>query len=252
MLLIGLRNIHGYLPPCLVANHCATNLKIRRRRAAGLAVGTCNVRKSVQVVETPLEASRAFALFDASGAARGTSSAPVSAMNGARTISDWLPEIDSYRWATLWAGIEFGREEKFWTISHVAGGADGEAYVTIRSVIQDGERYAGVEVRPSTETTTKLRLSALQQEVLEAVASGAPIVDCMTILCRHAEELAPSVVCSVLAGRQRRQAASARRARASPSLLFRCHRRRRDRPQFWIVRDRRLSGPACHRHRHRH
>ena len=47
-----------------------------------------------------------------------------------------------------------------------------KAYVTIRSVIQDGERYAGVEVRPSTETTTKLRLSALQQEVLEAVASG--------------------------------------------------------------------------------
>jgi diguanylate cyclase (GGDEF)-like protein len=146
-----------------------------------------------------LEASRAFALFDASGAARGTSSAPVSAMTGARTISDWLPEIDSYRWATLWAGIEAGREEKFWTISRVAGAADGEGYVTIRSVIQDGERYAGVEVRPSTETTTKLRLGALQQEVLEAVASGAPIVDCMAILCRHAEELAPSVVCSVLA-----------------------------------------------------
>jgi diguanylate cyclase (GGDEF)-like protein len=146
-----------------------------------------------------LEASRAFALFDANGAARGSSSAPLSAMNGVRTISDWLPEIDSYRWATLWAGIESGREEKFWTISHVAGEADGEAYVTIRSVIQDGERYAGVEVRPSTETTTKLRLSALQQEVLEAVASGVSIVDCMAILCRHAEALAPSVVCSVLA-----------------------------------------------------
>ncbi len=157
-----------------------------------------NVRGSIQVVETTPEASQAFGLFDIDGNARGSANASSSALNGARTISDWLPEIDSYRWAALWAGVQSGREEKFWTLSHVAGGAGGEAYVSIRGVMQDGERYAGVEVRPSTETTTKLRMGALQQEVLEAVASGAPLAECMEILCRRVEELAPSVVCSVL------------------------------------------------------
>ncbi len=97
------------------------------------------------------------------------------------------------------AGAQSGREEKFWTISHVAGGADGEAYVTIRSVIQDGERYAGVEVRPSTETTTKLRFERSATGSPRGRRERGPIVDCMDILCRHAEELAPSVVCSVLA-----------------------------------------------------
>ncbi len=83
--------------------------------------------------------------------------------------------------------------------SAALGGGEGEAHVTMRGVLQDGERYASLEVRLSTETTMKLRLSAFQQDVLEAVASGVPLAECMAILCRRAEELAPSAICSVLA-----------------------------------------------------
>jgi diguanylate cyclase (GGDEF)-like protein len=42
------------------------------------------------------------------------------------------------------------------------------------------------------------RLKDIQHEILVAVASGKPLVEVMTLLCRHAEEVAPSAICSVI------------------------------------------------------
>jgi len=43
------------------------------------------------------------------------------------------------------------------------------------------------------------RLKDIQHEILVAVASGEPLVDVMTLLCRRAEEVAPNAICSIIA-----------------------------------------------------
>lgn len=58
------------------------------------------------------------------------------------------------------------------------------------------------------------RLQSLQNETLEAIARGEPLLATMEKLCRHVEEIAPGVVCSVVALDEERRLLPI----ASPSL----------------------------------
>ncbi len=51
---------------------------------------------------------------------------------------------------------------------------------------------------PSARAPEAKTLLALQCDVLEAVATGRPLVQILDLLCRRVEQLVPSVVCSVL------------------------------------------------------
>ena len=51
----------------------------------------------------------------------------------------------------------------------------------------------------ATELDEQSAISALQREVLEAVALGRPLRATMDLLCRRVESLAPTVICTVLA-----------------------------------------------------
>ena len=42
------------------------------------------------------------------------------------------------------------------------------------------------------------RLQALQNDILEDIARGEPLIACMERLCRRAEAISPGVLCSVV------------------------------------------------------
>ena len=76
--------------------------------------------------------------------------------------------------------------------------------------VAQGTPLAKIEIRRAASR----RLQLLQQEILEAMASGVPLKGIMETLCRRVEAMAPSVICSVLAVDREQQL----RHIASPSL----------------------------------
>jgi diguanylate cyclase (GGDEF)-like protein len=52
---------------------------------------------------------------------------------------------------------------------------------------------------PSSEADDRSSVNALHRQVLEAVASGRPLGQVMTLMCERLEALAPGVICTVLA-----------------------------------------------------
>lgn len=114
----------------------------------------------------------------------------------AAQISDIWTELDRERWSELW---NRSRAEGPPLIVQVKERArqlnSGEIVeLEIGRFVCDGVALAKVQVRRATAW----RLHLMQQELLQAMAYGAPIKGIMETLCRRAEALAPSVVCSII------------------------------------------------------
>lgn len=140
------------------------------------------------------------ALVDERGCLHGWSSvfADVHGLKGheirGKPISYFWPELDAERWAALWRRIQQGESA---LVVHVEehGAAKGDTVeLEIDRFVCDGSSFAKVELRRSAAW----RLHLMQQDILEAMASGAPLKSIMDRLCLKVEEMAPSVVCSVL------------------------------------------------------
>jgi diguanylate cyclase (GGDEF)-like protein len=143
------------------------------------------------------------ALFDERGALHGGTAAFAGTartsfdFNG-RTITDFLPELGPVRWAEIWQKIQGdGVETLCFNRSNVGADQRHVVDVEICKFLGPGGRLAKVEVRHSASASGPLR--SMQQEILEGMASGVPLKAIMEFLCRRAEELAPSAICSVLA-----------------------------------------------------
>jgi diguanylate cyclase (GGDEF)-like protein len=75
-------------------------------------------------------------------------------------------------------------------------GCSGVDAATTQARLRGLDRMLALDCKDCSKTTEGLR--ALQHDVLESLARGKPIGVVMDRLCRHAEALAPGVVCSVL------------------------------------------------------
>lgn len=143
------------------------------------------------------------ALADERGALRGWT-ASLSARSGLEAgaeqirVTDVLPEIEPERWAEIWKQVvEAGTCLPFsLSRTDAAAGTVQHFDVEICKFFNQGQTFAKVEVRPAAGLNAKLAL--LQQEMLEAMASGVPLRQLMELLCRRAEAFAPSAICSVL------------------------------------------------------
>ena len=112
-------------------------------------------------------------------------------------ISDFLPEMDAGRWAEIWRNVQSDRAEHFrFGTPTTAREPVHPIEVEICQFVWRGETFAKVEVLRADVATAQLR--RLQQEILEAMASGVALPEIMNLLCQRAEALAPTAVCSVL------------------------------------------------------
>ncbi len=159
-----------------------------------------------------------IALFDEHGKLHGWS--PTFADDCAQSIAefrlsrvgDFWPEFDALRWADIWRKTQVDGSA---TIVHVLARnkpcEHGEVIeLEIGRFLARDTPLAKVEIRRAASR----RLRLLQQDMLEAMASGVPLKGIMETLCRRVEAMAPSVTCSVLAVDRNLQL----RHIASPSL----------------------------------
>ncbi len=159
----------------------------RRERSVGLGPVSCS----------------SVALFDEQGALQGCTPAFVENWatacddHAGRMIGDFLPDMDAGRWAEIWRSVQSDRVEH---LSFAAATTDPEPgqsiEVEICRFVERGESLAKVEVQRADGATAQLR--ALQQEILEAMASGVALPDIMNLMCLRAEAMAPGDSCSVL------------------------------------------------------
>ena len=144
-----------------------------------------------------------IALFDEHGKLHGWSPtfaddcAPSAVEFRLNRISDFWPEFDAVRWADIWRKTQVDGSA---TIVHVlARNRQCEhsemIELEIGRFLACDTPLAKVEIRRAASR----RLQLLQQDMLEAMASGVPLKGIMESLCRRVEAMAPSVICSVLA-----------------------------------------------------
>ncbi len=159
--------------------------------------------KREHAIEPEQAPPSSVALFDELGTLQGGTTtfaggARSSADFGGRTITDFLPELKAARWAEIWRRVQGGVVERFCFGQPGVGDEPMQLVeVEICKFIGKFGRLAKVEVRRVDGAKGPLRL--LQQEILEAMASGVPLRTIMDFLCRRVEALAPSAICSVLA-----------------------------------------------------
>ncbi len=143
------------------------------------------------------------ALFDERGTLQGWTTAFAGICvrpdgdPAARSIGDFLPEIDAERWDEIWRNIQDEGVEAF-CLDRSGDGSDRLRLIEVEICKFVGQScaLAKVEVQEANGARDQLRL--LQQEMLEAMASGVPLAEIMDLLCRRAEGLAPTGICSVL------------------------------------------------------
>ncbi len=159
----------------------------RRERSVGLGPVSCS----------------SVALFDEQGVLQGCTPAfvenwaPACDDPAGRIIGDFLPEMDAGRWAEIWRSVQSDRVEHLSFAAPTTDPGHGQSIeVEICQFVERGENLAKVEVLRSDGQTAQLR--SLQQEILEAMASGVALPDIMNLMCLRAEALAPGVICSVL------------------------------------------------------
>ena len=129
------------------------------------------------------------------------------------SICDLIPEIDENRWRAIWKNIEGDAVEHIYFDRQADDAEAVELFeIEVCRLAGAGKVLAKVELRRAVTETAMLRM--LQQEILEGMASGAPLPAIMDVMCRRAESLAPSVVCSLL----RIDAQGRMQHLASPSL----------------------------------
>ncbi len=144
-----------------------------------------------------------IALFDEHGKLHGWSPtfaddcAPSTVEFRLNRISDFWPEFDAVRWADIWRKTQVDGSA---TIVHVlARNRQCEhsemIELEIGQFLAHDTPLAKVEIRRAASR----RLQLLQQDMLEAMASGVPLKGILESLCRRVEAMAPSVICSVLA-----------------------------------------------------
>ena len=115
-----------------------------------------------------------------------------------RSIADFLPEIDADRWAAIWRNVQNDEVERLGFGRPGRGDDDLQLIeVEVCKFVDRGMCLAKVEVSHGGGANAELRI--LQQEILEGMATGVALPEIMELLCRRAEVLAPSVICSVLA-----------------------------------------------------
>lgn len=142
-------------------------------------------------------------MFDEHGALQGSTTAFLESWvvprkgAGAPTVADVLPDLNDTRWAEIWQRV---LNDEVQCLSLRRPSAEGGECPVIdveicKFVGKDGH-LAKIEVQMADGP--KARLRVLQQHMLQAMAAGVPLPELMEILCRQAEQLAPSVTCSVL------------------------------------------------------
>jgi diguanylate cyclase (GGDEF)-like protein len=156
-----------------------------------------------QLAERADTSASCVALFDERGALQGATTAflvgwsQTPDASGTLTIADFLPELDAHRWAAIWQRLHTGAVETLRLRRPVGDGSQPHIVdVEICKFIGKDGHHAKVEVDVADGAKARLRL--LQQLMLEAMAAGVPLLEVMDLLCRQAEQLAPSVICSVL------------------------------------------------------
>lgn len=155
-----------------------------------------------------------IALFDELGKLQGWSPAfgdATAADLSTKSVTDFWQELGGARWAEVWRRTHTDGATLVVEVHEFPRpGVKELAELEIGPFVYDGRPLAKIEVRRSAAW----RLHLMQQEILEAMACGAPLVTIMETLCRKVEAMAPSVICSVLqVDRQQRL-----RHIASPSL----------------------------------
>jgi diguanylate cyclase (GGDEF)-like protein len=168
-------------------------------------------------LEHAMETQRAHissvALFNEHGVLQGGTAAFAGADCSGRMITDFLPELPAARWAEIWRRVQSGEVESFcFAQSNVGNDPMQPVEVEVCKFLGPNDPLAKVEVSRADDAGGRLR--TLQQEILEAMASGVPVKAIMDFLCHRAEALAPTAICSVLAIDQNRLL----RHIASPSL----------------------------------
>jgi diguanylate cyclase (GGDEF)-like protein len=147
----------------------------------------------------------AMALFDRSGRSFGMLPAFLSDLPSAGrsdaidSIFDCLPQLNDKIWNEIWQKVETG--EHLTLTIHDGDFADEMAPTTFRISRFEARRgiLAAIERIADGQAFRRRQLQELQRETLEAIASGWSLQNIMDLICRRAEALAPSVICSILA-----------------------------------------------------
>ena len=143
-----------------------------------------------------------IALFDEHGKLQGWSPtfaddcAQPAAEFRLNRISDFWPEFDALRWAEIWRKSQVDGSATIVQVLARNKQCEHSELIELeigRFLARDTP-LAKVEIRRAAVR----RLRLLQQDMLEAMASGVPLKGIMETLCRRVEAMAPSVVCSVL------------------------------------------------------
>jgi diguanylate cyclase (GGDEF)-like protein len=142
------------------------------------------------------------ALFDEGGVVHSWTPAfadnwsPSGGSLAGRTITAFFPQVDARRWAEIWDSITLNGVERLCSQPSEVGDHLEFIEVEVCKLLGASGHLAKVEARRIDSTKTPLRI--LQQEILEAMASGVALPEIMKLLCLRAEAMAPSVICSVL------------------------------------------------------
>lgn len=155
-----------------------------------------------RVLDERQAAHTCVALVDERGALQGWTTAfaaDLTPRGGDLTgsyVSDFLPEFDGSRWAQIWDRVHRHGLERLSLERTAPSGDPFTMDVEICGLMGQSGRLAKLEIQRTSSASAQLQL--LQQEILEGMASGMPLPEIMDLLCRRAEALAPSVICSVL------------------------------------------------------
>ncbi len=146
--------------------------------------------------QTPL------ALFDERGSLQGWSPAFGQVCKLAsddlrhKTAAEFWPELDADHWAEIWRRIDSDSSTLTMQVQEPRRKTSVEfVELEIGRFVFAGRPLAKVELRRNTAW----RLHRMQQEILEEMASGAPLKSVMDTLCRRVESMIPSVTCSIMA-----------------------------------------------------
>jgi len=111
------------------------------------------------------------------------------------SIGDLWSELDARRWGEVWSKVQTDGSALIIPVEpRSKPGASEFVELELDRFVCEGTTLAKIEIRRATAW----RLHLMQQEMLQAMAYGAPLKGIMEALCRKVELLVPSVICSVL------------------------------------------------------
>ena len=130
------------------------------------------------------------------------------------SVFDWIPGLAAEQWSEIWAQLQAGQAVTLGqSLEPAEANAVDATYFVATKILSAAGDLAAIE-KWESEAFSSLPLQKLQQDVLEAVASGWPLKRIMEFLCRRVEAIKPDLFCSVLAVDTERRL----RSLAAPSL----------------------------------